>query len=207
MSKIILVAGYVAGGKTTFSLRLSQSLNIPVFNKDKIKSVLGNYIKINNREESKNLSRATFGIMAHITENLMKTGIPFILESNFIDSEAAILNDLISKYNYKTLSYVFVGDLHIIHKRFIERDNSPEREASNRIHGLLDDYSVFEEGIMPLGKFNIEDKIVKVDTTTFENVDFESYIKETHEFINAGGNKLWLMHMFISISENCHLNI
>lgn len=190
MSKIILVAGYVAGGKTTFSLRLSQSLNIPVFNKDKIKSVLGDYIKINNRKESKNLSRATFGIMAHIAENLMKTEIPFILESNFIDSEAAILKDLISKYNYKALSYVFVGDLHIIHKRFIERDNSPEREVSNRIYGLLDDYSVFEESIMPLGKFNIGDKIVKVNTTTFENVDFESYIKEAYEFINDGGNKL-----------------
>ncbi len=184
---VILLAGYVAGGKTTFSLKLSDALNIPVFNKDRIKSVLGDYIKINNRDESKNLSRATFGIMTHNAENLMKANMPFILESNFISAEANVLHNLIQKYDYNSLTYLFLGDLRIIHKLFIERDNSSEREQANRVNGIFDDYEVFEKSIKPLGDFSVGGKIIKVDTTNFADVDFENFIHEAHTFINNGG--------------------
>jgi len=40
-NKIILVGGYCATGKSTFSLKLSEMINIPCFNKDIIKEVLG----------------------------------------------------------------------------------------------------------------------------------------------------------------------
>ncbi len=184
MSKtIIMIAGYVAGGKTTFSHKLSKELNIPVFNKDLIKSVLGNYITINNRDDSKNLSKATFGVMKHLAENLMKTEFSFILESNFNITETEILKGLIAKYGYKSLSFVFVGDMKVIHKRFVERDASPEREAANRMYGLLDDFDVFENSIRHLGDFNIGDKVLRIDTTSFDDVDFGYYIQEASDFV------------------------
>jgi broad-specificity NMP kinase len=81
--KLIIITGYVAGGKTTFSLKLSKELNIPCFNKDLIKIEMGKNFSVNNREDSKHLSVATFNIMMHILENFMKVGQPLIIESNF----------------------------------------------------------------------------------------------------------------------------
>jgi hypothetical protein len=51
----------------------------------------------------------------------------------------------------------------------------------------LDEYSVFEESIKPLGEFNIGEKIIKIDTTDFEKVNFANYIKVSHDFIYKNG--------------------
>jgi adenylate kinase family enzyme len=45
--KLIIIAGYVAGGKTTFSLKLSKELSIPCFNKDLIKIDTTDFEKVN----------------------------------------------------------------------------------------------------------------------------------------------------------------
>ena len=65
-NKLIIVIGILAGGKTTFSIELSQQINIPCFNKDLIKIELNKNIEINNRDDSKKLSAATINIMMHI---------------------------------------------------------------------------------------------------------------------------------------------
>ena len=62
-NKIIIVAGILAGGKTTFSQRLSKELGIPCLNKDLIKIELNKNIEINNREDSIKLSITTANIM------------------------------------------------------------------------------------------------------------------------------------------------
>jgi predicted nucleotidyltransferase len=96
-NKVILVAGCVAAGKTTFALKLSKELNIPCFNKDLIKIELGKEIPVKTREESLMLSRATFNIMIYILENFMMTGKPLILESNFGHNNGEIIRQLLKK--------------------------------------------------------------------------------------------------------------
>lgn len=183
MKKIILIAGYVAGGKTVFSQKLAEQLNLAVFNKDNMKAVLGNDIPIENREDSKRLSLATFGMMLHIAENLMKIGDCFILESNFTESEGEYLKELSQRYDYQALTYVFIGEMQVIHRRFLDRDNSPEREEANRSHGLFDDFETFRNGVLPLGKFSVGEKIIRVDTTDFQSVDFDSLIQQAQTFL------------------------
>lgn len=179
---LIVVAGCVAGGKTTFSQRLSAELGIPVFNKDLIKITMGNHIEVKNREDSKTLSRATFDIMAHVAECLMKTGQTLVLESNFIRAEGEVLRELAERYAYRLLTFVFTGDLRVLHKRFVERDNSPERAAVNRIFGLLDDFETFKNAVGALSEFDVGDTVVKIDTTHFDTVDFEALIRQAHAF-------------------------
>ncbi len=183
---IIMVGGYVAGGKSTFARKLAERLNLPVFIKDTMIQVMHEHIHAEKRDEKKKISGATRGMMSYIAERLMLTGASFILESNFIKWDADILRRLIEKYEYNALTYVFVGDLHVIHKRFIERDNSPERDPANRSGGLLDDFAMFEQSIKPLGDFDAGGRIIKVDTTSFENVDFEAYIQEAIDYIENG---------------------
>ena len=182
--KIIIISGYVATGKTTFSGQLSEKLNILCFNKDIIKAVLGKNIDINSRETSSQLSVTTFNLLMHITEIFMRQGKPLIVESNFKVSEGKVIRDLLKLYKYRSLTFLMTGDLRIIHKRFVERDNKPERDKANRSNGLFDEYEFFEKAVKPLGDFNVGDKIVRIDASDFAQVNFQQYIEKAEMFMN-----------------------
>ena len=160
--KLILVAGYVASGKTTFSLNLSRELEIPCFNKDLIKVELAKNFDINNRGDSKRLSTATFDLIIHILINFMKVGKPLVLESNFYPTQSKIICQLLEDYAYEALTYLLIGDLKIMHKRFVARENSQEREQANKAFGLFDDFSAFEKAIKPLGDFKAGPRLISV---------------------------------------------
>lgn len=191
--KIIIVTGYVAAGKTTFSLRLSRELGIPCFNKDLLKIALNRSIPVTNRAESKRLSAATFDAMAFITKKFMETGFPLIIEANFVmgenhnnTREGDVLKALVERYGYQSLTYLFLGDTQVLYRRFIERDRLPERGQANQMWETMDD-KAFEQYISPLGDFNIGGKIMKVDTSEVEGVDFEYYINEARLFLDSSG--------------------
>ena len=186
MGKIIIVAGILAGGKTTFSLKLSQKLKIPCFNKDLMKIELGKAMEVNNREESIKLSRATAHLLLHITEIMMKTGSPFIIEGNFKDTEKTKLIELLETYCYRPLTFLFTGNTDVMHRRFLEREHSPERHSVHKMYGLLDNVLEFEQLIKPLLEFNAGGKIVRIDTGDFSKINFDDYIKEGALLINEG---------------------
>jgi adenylate kinase family enzyme len=182
--KIIILTGYCATGKTTFSQKLSKQFNILCFNKDFIKAVLGKNLDIDTLEEKSRLSVSTFNILAHIMEIFMEQNKPIIIESNFKLSEGEIIRKLLEKYKYQSLTFLLVGDIKILHKRFLERDNSPERDKENRSEGTLDDYDKFKNAIKPLGEFNTGDKIIKIDTSDFSKVNYDKYIEEVKIFLD-----------------------
>ena len=109
--KIIIFSGYVATGKTTFSQKISDVLNISCFNKDLLKTVLGKNIEINTREISSQYSVTTFNIMVHIMEIFLKQNKPLIIESNFKPSEGKIIKELLDFYKYDSLTFLMIGDL------------------------------------------------------------------------------------------------
>ena len=79
-NKIILVGGYCATGKSVFSNKLSNLLNIPCFNKDVIKEVLGDgFGSENNMVELKG-SSATFLVMLYIAEKILQSNNICILK-------------------------------------------------------------------------------------------------------------------------------
>ncbi len=184
MGKMIFVAGYVAGGKSTFSRRLSEELGIPVFNKDTIKSVLGDHITIHTREDSLTLSRATLGLMAHIADHLMATNIPLILESNFNTGDAVVFNKLIEQRGYAPLTFMLIGDLRVMYERFYAREQNGTREPANRAFGTVD-FESFARGVSALADFDVGGQIIRIDTTAFDRVDWQQYIDMARMFIGA----------------------
>ena len=75
---MIVVGGYLASGKSTFAVRLSEALNVPYFAKDTFKVALCENILINNREESSRFSVVTFDAMMYAAERLLEVGYPVI---------------------------------------------------------------------------------------------------------------------------------
>jgi predicted kinase len=183
--KLIIVTGYLAAGKTTFSTKLSQSLQLPCLQKDTVKSVIGREIEMKSRTESSLFSRVTFDLMMHFADRLMACGYPFILEGNFNQGNGVVLQELIDHYGYETLTYFFQGDLGILHQRFLERDLSEERDPVNKIHGLLDRFEDFENVAIALDAFSVSGTIMRIDGTYFSPSKDESAIESARNYLNT----------------------
>jgi predicted kinase len=182
-NKLIIIAGYPASGKTTFAVELSKILTLPNFNLDSIKNAIGKIIEVNNWEDSKRLGNSSFFVLMHILENFMKVNKPLIIENSFIKEHEPIINNLLEKYKYETLTYIFKCNLNILHKRFIEREYSLERDKNNKVYGLWDDFKIFEHDMKPFDDFNIGDNVVNINTSDFKKLKFNELINIAKDFI------------------------
>ena len=189
-NKIIIVEGYLASGKSTFALKLSESLTIPYFIKDTFKIALCENISVNDRNESSRFSAVTFDAMMYAIERLFEVGYPVIIEGNFVPEgvkridESKIIRGIINKYSCKSLVFKFSGDTKILHRRFIERERLPERGQVNKME-FEPSYTEFDAWCHNLDKFDVGGKVIKIDTTDFSKVNFERYIEVARLFIDS----------------------
>lgn len=187
--KIIIIEGYLAAGKSTFALQLSKSINVPCFIKDTFKIALCKNISISNRNESSLFSAATFNAMMYVAERIFETGGPIIIEGNFTPSgvkkvnEEGVIRQLIDKYGYTPLTFKFMGNTQILYKRFIEREKTAERGAANKI-GTDVPYDAFDRWCHNLDAFHAGGEIVRIDTTNFQSIDFNTYIEYARRFMS-----------------------
>ena len=200
--KIIVISGYLAAGKSTFARRLSKEINVPYLVKDTFKIEMCANIVVSSREEKSRFSVVTFDAMMYVTERLMETGFPVIIEANFVPegikkvNEAGALKALIDKYDYQALTYKFVGDTKILCERFNDREKLPERGFVNQVGGIP--YDTFDIFCHNLDAFDVGGKVIMIDTTDFDKVDFDSHIEAARIFINDGaGEKCKTMNDFI----------
>jgi predicted kinase len=181
-NKIIIVGGYCATGKSIFSRKLSQLLNIPCFNKDIIKEVLGDgFGSENNMVEQKGIA-ATFLLMLHIAECFLQTGNVCILESNFKAREIEQLKVLLEKYNCECLTFIFKGDFDVLFDRYMKRDTAEKRHWVHNTAGETADN--FKEGhlLAGIGEKGIGQTIT-VDATSFAEVNYDELFALAKNFI------------------------
>ena len=184
--KIILIGGYSASGKSTFSHKLSEELNIPCFNKDIIKETLGDSFGAEGGLVFEKGSNAAFMLILQIIESFLGSNSMCIIDSNFTMEELNEINILLEKYNGSCLIYKFTADLDILFDREIKR--SPQRHwVHKRPQSNSNEERKLFKQIM-LDKVAIEeaDKIgqtVIVDTTSFNNINYEELFDTAKNFI------------------------
>jgi predicted kinase len=187
--KIIIIEGYLASGKSTFARRLSKEIKVPYLIKDTFKIALCESVQITSREESKRFSAITFDGIIYVVERFLETGHPIIIEGNFVPAgvkkvdEAGVIKALLDKYACESLTYKFFGDKHVLYERYIERDKLPERGDANRDFDEVP-YEIYERYCHKLDKFDVGGKVIKIDTTDFGKVSFESHVNAARLFIN-----------------------
>lgn len=187
--KIIIIEGYLASGKSTFAKQLSKQINVPYLIKDTFKIALCENIEVSNRTESSRFSTVTFDAMMYVAERMLETGYPIILEGNFVPvgikkvNEAGIIKRLIDSYRYDSLTFKFTGNTQVLFKRFVEREETVERGQVNKI-GSKVSYSDFNKWCRNLESFDVGGKIIKVDTSDFDSVNFDNYYELAMQFMD-----------------------
>lgn len=181
-NKIIIVGGYCATGKSKFSRKLSQRFNIPCFNKDIIKEVLGDGLSSEDNMLEKKGSNTTFMLMLHIAEQFLLAEKICILESNFKLNESEQLKILLNKYDCECLTFIFKGDLGAIFRRYMEREKIGERHwvhitSGENVDNLIKLHHQYGLGEVTMGKTII------TDATVFENIDYNELYKIAEGFI------------------------
>ena len=176
---IIIVTGELAAGKTSYGKKISKLLEIPFFSKDEIKKILYDSFSCDNLayEAKRKLGVSSYSIFYYIIEEQLKVGKSVIVESNFAKESVSIIKELLNKYNYKSITIRFEGDLQILHKRFLEREYSSERHMGLVSNGVFDDFKNFEQAAMNSKEFKINNNEILVDTTDFSKVDFDEIIE------------------------------
>ena len=192
--KIIIIEGYLASGKSSFAKRLSKQLNVPYLIKDTFKIALCENIEVSNRSESSHFSTVTFDAMMYVVERMFETGYPIIIEGNFVPAgikkvnEAGLIKQLIDSYGYDSLTFKFTGNTQVLHKRFVEREETEERGQVNKI-GSEVSYNDFNKWCHNLDSFDVGGKVVEVDTSDFDLVDFDSYYDLAGQFMKDRSEK------------------
>ena len=188
--KIIIIQGHLASGKSTFARHLSAEINVPYLIKDTFKSAICASVQFDNREESSRFSAVTFNAMTYVTERIIETGGPLIIEGNFVPAgvkkvdEAGIIKALLKKHSCTPLTYKFVGDPLVLYKRFTEREKSPDRGRANLMYSEVkrDDFIKWRRN---LDGFYVGGDVVIVDTTDFGDVDFAKHVETARKFLRV----------------------
>lgn len=177
---IIIIAGDLASGKTTYGKKISNTLKIPFFSKDIIKEVLFDSLYSDNisYEDKRKLGSVSYDMFYYIIEEHMKVGTPIIAESNFVKESTPIIKSLLEKYNYKCITLRFTGDLKVLHKRFLKREYSDERHMGLSSNGKFDDFEVYRQASEKMNEFKIDDNEIVIDTTDFDKIDYDKIIED-----------------------------
>jgi predicted kinase len=183
-NKIILVGGYCATGKSVFSIKLSNLLDIPCFNKDIIKEVMGEGFGSEYDMVEKKGSAATFLLLLYIAEKTLQANKICILESNFKLYEMEKIKILLEKYNCECLTFLFQGDNKLLYERYMKRDVLEKRHWVHNTAGETKES--FEKGHkkVGMGEHGIGKTII-TDTTSFENVNYDELYNAAKLFINC----------------------
>lgn len=83
MSRLVIVGGAPATGKTTLALALGKSIGLPVITKDDIKEALATPFATGERDWSRQLGVAAYSVLFVVAERILAAGSGLILETNF----------------------------------------------------------------------------------------------------------------------------
>lgn len=187
-NKLIIIEGYLAAGKSVFAERLSRAVNVPYLIKDTFKSALCSHVEIADRKESSRFSAVTFDAMMYVAERMLEAGCPLIIEGNFVPAgvkttdESEVIRQLLKRYDGAALTFKFCGDTRILHQRFVAREALPERGRANRI-GSEVFFADFDKWCHNLDTFDVGGKVMRVDTTDFDSVDFDGLTDTARQFL------------------------
>lgn len=186
----ILITGIPAAGKSTMAKAIGERLHLPVISKDAVKEVLFDTVGFQSRAEKVRLGAASLEILYYLAGQLMRAGQALILENNFEFSSEPGLKALLEQYPCPVLTITLTGRYPVLYRRFLERENSPDRHRGHVVNDCYPErephspgasrapslsYENYVQGIAARGfeTFSAGGGHITVDTTDFSKTDME----------------------------------
>jgi len=176
MSKLILLTGDIAAGKSTFSKKLSERFNIEVYNKDNVKELLADTIGFADREENLKLSRAAVQMMIMIYQKHSDLGKDLILEANFHRDELERIFEIARANNDEVIALLFKADIDVLYERFRHRVEYENRHPAHQTAGL-NTIEAFEKYILESRQEISLSDCIEVDANDFSYQDDSVLLK------------------------------
>lgn len=192
-SLLIIITGLPCTGKTTLGRKLAEELRLPFVSKDDFKELLFDDLWWADREWSKKLGVASYSILYHVTESVLKAGQSLIVETNFhsvIASEK--IRELRSVYDFIPFQILCHTEGKVLVERFKERAESGNRHEGHRDEQSLDEWAP----ILSWGKIealNVEGRLYEIDTTNFDKINFESLKKYIQDMYSTLVDNQWTL--------------
>ena len=160
---LIIVSGMAAAGKTTYANWLSQETCIPLLSVDDLWEKYGDY----------HFAMSQFWNQC---EKLMKQSSPLIIEYGFGEEQKQIISEMVEKYIFKSINVHFSIPIEVAHHRFNDRRKYDMGNTKPQI--TLEDYTEMAEQPM---KFQFGDCVIRVDSTDFTRVSYESILMQIQQ--------------------------
>jgi predicted kinase len=173
-TRIVVVTGPPASGKTTLALAVSERLGIPLIAKDGIKERLYEAFGSGDREWSRWLGRATYPLIFHFLEAHLRVGCSVVVEGTFgPESANGEFAQLHAQWPFDALQLFCWAPDEILLRRYEAR--APERHPGHV------DASMIEEMRTQLAAgrwqpLHLPGELLTVDTTSFETLDVEAIV-------------------------------
>lgn len=95
MTRLLVITGVPATGKSTVARRLARRWSVPLIAKDRIKEPLLDVLGAPDAAASRRLSDASFAVLFAVAHELLAAGASVLLEGNFRPEHAATLRELL----------------------------------------------------------------------------------------------------------------
>jgi glucokinase len=178
MTKLILVGGSLATGKSTLAHTLSERLGIQRVSLDEIKEVLFDVGGYRDREWSKQIGRLAFPVFRDLIGLNLARGESVIAEATFLwPSDAEWLHDFSRVYDVELIQLWLTADPRIARERFIARSHVSRHPGHNdALESVMEEFDerFFRKTFIPL-PINGITKIV--DTTDFSTLNYDEILK------------------------------
>jgi|HigsolmetaAR201D_1030396.scaffolds.fasta_scaffold03868_8 predicted kinase len=174
---LILISGPPCSGKTTLGRRVAQRLGLPLFHRDGFKEVLFDTLGWRDLEWSNTLGGASYQLLYHTIEALLRANVSLIAESNFDPQfDTARIRQLAERYPLLPLQIRCMADGPILFERFKQRVASGERHPGHLDHLNISVYEpIATEGAGPRNDFlDIGGERIDVLTNDFAALDDEA---------------------------------
>jgi predicted kinase len=183
-TRIVVVAGPPAAGKSTLGLALSEQLGVPLIAKDGIKERLYAAFGSGDREWSRWLGRATYPLIYHFLEAHLRVGCSVVVEGTFgpetANGEFAALH---ARWPFDALQLFLWAPDGILMQRAEMR--APDRHPGHVEASALDEMrgQLAARRWQPL---QLPGELLAIDTSSFESFDTEAIVARARRHLMSG---------------------
>lgn len=186
MTTVILITGHPATGKTTLAHYLAEALGLPLLYRDGIKEKLADTLGWADDEWSLKLGAATWELLYHLVEALLRGHVSHIVESNFTPAYATPRwQQLMAQYPLRLIQVRCESDPIIAAQRHQARKERGERHPIHRYESNTDAYAAYLQQQGPMGWVEVDSRRLTLDTGQKSITEYSDLVTQLRPLVAA----------------------